>query len=112
MIKIAREKGMGKTAEIINIASSVNGIIVCGDVKRMREFMHMTGFGGQAEVISYEDYYEYLFNAENSDESDNDTAFDICNKKIFIDDISNFLQILDNNISGYTDTISIKRDYE
>ena len=96
MIKILGNRFTGKTARLLSLAKEKNAIIVCKNIEHMRDRAYNYGLTG-IMLISYVDYINYLSNKA--------IDFNIDNRPIYIDDISEFMKELDKNISGYTEAI-------
>ena len=87
MYKIIDERSSGKTSRLMLLAKENNGIIVCRSPQLMQEKAYRYGITG-IDFISYE---KYLYTDD----------YDL-SKPIYIDEIEQFLQIIDDTIEGYT----------
>lgn len=87
MYKIIDERSSGKTSRLMLLAKENNGIIVCRAPQAMQEKAYGYGITG-IDFISYE---KYLYTDD----------YDL-SKPIYIDEIEQFLQIIDDAIEGYT----------
>lgn len=87
MYKIIDERSSGKTSRLMLLAKENNGIIVCHAPQAMQEKAYGYGITG-IDFISYE---KYLYTDD----------YDL-SKPIYIDEIEQFLQIIDDAIEGYT----------
>ena len=87
MIKITGSSSTGKTTRLLLLAKENNGIIVCKNIYKMRNKAYMYGLTG-IDFISYNDYI--CIPKDNT-------------RPIYIDDLSEFLKVYDNNIIGYTE---------
>lgn len=87
MYKIIDERSSGKTSRLMLLAKENNGIIVCRAPQAMQEKAYGYGITG-IDFISYE---KYLYTND----------YDL-SKPIYIDEIEQFLQIIDDAIEGYT----------
>ena len=87
MYKIIDERSSGKTSRLMLLAKENNGIIVCHAPQAMQEKAYRYGITG-IDFISYE---KYLYTDD----------YDL-SKPIYIDEIEQFLQIIDDAIEGYT----------
>ena len=96
MIKILGNRFTGKTAKLLSLAKENNAIIVCKNTDHMRDRAYKYGLTG-IMLVSYVDYINYLSNKV--------IDFNIDNRPVYIDDMSEFIKEIDNNISGYTEAI-------
>lgn len=87
MYKIIDKRSSGKTSRLMLLAKENNGIIVCHSPQAMQEKAYGYGITG-IDFISYE---KYLYTDD----------YDL-SKPIYIDEIEQFLQIIDDAIEGYT----------
>ena len=87
MFIISGNKGVGKTRTLIERAKAEDGIIVCSDVKAMRERAYSYGITG-LNLVSYDD----LWNDE----------VDTQGKPMYIHDINKFIHSSFADVNGFT----------
>ena len=90
MKKIIDGRGTGKTSRLLLIAKENDGVIVCSNPEAAREKAYRYGITG-IDFISYIDYCSKQY------------KIDIEDRRIYIDELSAFLQFLDGRISGYSE---------
>ena len=93
MIKIIGNRSTGKTSQLFLLAKENNGVIVCKNPAAMNNKAFGYGLVG-IRFLSYEDYIRHT-TIEN-------TRFE----SVYIDDMSEFIKVLDSNIKGYTEIIN------
>ena len=94
MIKIIDKQGTGKTRKLLELTKQNNGVIICESPDKMRERAYHYGITG-IDFITYEDYWFNVIETEDF----------IAGRKVYIDNISNFLFAYDADISGYSESM-------
>lgn len=92
MKKIIDKRGTGKTNKLLLLAKENNGVIICQHPSVMRDKAYAYGITG-IDFISYDDYWYNVVEAEEI----------ISGRRIYIDELSRFLNAYDADISGYTE---------
>ena len=89
MYRIIGKRSSGKTSRLLLLAKEHNGIVICKDPEHMREKAYVYGLTG-IDFMSYQDFaYElHLGNAFK--------------QPIFIDELDQYFNYLEENIMGYT----------
>ena len=90
MTKIIDNKSTGKTGRLMLLAKESNGLIVCANPKHYEQKALNYGLVG-IDFISYEDYIANQIQYKS--------------QAIFIDEVSEFLNKLNCNIKGYTESL-------
>ena len=92
MFKVVGNPDTGKTRKLLEeCAKAKNGLFVCAHPDRV--FDKCKAY--EIEPVQAVGYNEYICEA----------GFDYCDCEIFIDELDKFLNILDNNIKGYSITV-------
>ena len=86
MYRIIDDRGSGKTSRLMLLAKENNGVFVCSNPHAMTAKAHAYGLTG-FDIISYEDYFKHNYDY---------------GKKCFIDELELYVQVLGNDLSGYT----------
>ena len=86
MYKIIDQRGTGKTNKLMSLVKENNGVLVCTNPEAMRVKAHAYGFD-DIDIISDRDYWLDNYNLH---------------KKVFIDELENFIYEYDDNIYGYS----------
>lgn len=86
MYRIIDSRGTGKSGRLMLLAKEYNGIIVCSNPRAMEYKAHEYGIVG-VDFLSYEDFFNHRYNPD---------------KKIFLDEIENYIKRFNSNILGYT----------
>ena len=89
MYRIIDKKCSGKTSRLLLLAKEKNGIVVCANPDHMRDKAYGYGITG-IDFISYIDFAYELHLGNKFD------------KPVFIDELDNYFNYLEENIVGYT----------
>ena len=91
MYRIVDDKNTGKTSRLLLLAKEHNGIVVCANPRAMKEKAYAYGITG-IEYVAYGDFLYEITHTSNPYDS----------KPIFIDELDQYLSLIDENIAGYT----------
>ena len=93
MKKIIDKRGTGKTSRLFLLAKENDGVIICNNPANMRMKAYNYGITG----IDFVSYADYFYNTSGKVEEF------INGRKIYIDELSQFLKFYDEQIVGYTE---------
>ena len=88
MNRIIDGRSTGKTSRLMLLAKENNGIIVCHSPRALREKAYAYGITG-IDYLSYADFIDLMITTQ-------------IHRPIYIDELDNFLLLLNNNIQGYS----------
>ena len=88
MNRIIDGRSTGKTSRLMLLAKENNGFIVCHNPKVLREKAYVYGITG-IDYLSYADFIDLMVTTQ-------------IHRPIYIDELDNFLLLLNNNIKGYS----------
>lgn len=88
MNRIIDGRSTGKTSRLMLLAKENNGIIVCHNPRTLREKAYAYGITG-IDYLSYADFIDLMITTQ-------------IHRPIYIDELDNFLLLLNTNIKGYS----------